>query len=68
MNRLIDFFRSLIDNQTISNTFNETSRWYIIQSLRNFQWRIPSIWCEINQQAKGLLDHSSKSVRECISG
>jgi hypothetical protein len=68
MNRLIDFFRSLIDNQTISNTFNETSRWYIIQSLRNFQWRIPSIWCEINQQAKELLDHSSKSVRECISG
>jgi len=67
MNRLIEFFRTLINDETIANTFNETSRWYLIQTLKNFQWRIPSIWFDINEKAKELLDHSSKSVREYIS-
>ena len=51
----------------MSNTFNETSRWYLIRNLNNFQWRIPSIWCEINKHAKELLDHPSKSIREHIA-
>ncbi|CAF3979958.1 unnamed protein product, partial [Rotaria sordida] len=68
MNRPIEFFRTLINNQTIVNTLNETSRWSLISSLRSFQWRIPSIWCSINEQAKVLLDHPSKSVRDYIVG
>jgi hypothetical protein len=51
----------------MTNTFNETSLWYLVQSLTNFQWRIPSLWLDINQQAKELLDHSSQSVRDCVS-
>ena len=67
MKRLIDFLCQLVNYQTIENTLNETSRWYLIRSLRHFQWRIPSIWCHINQQAKNFFDHPSKSVRENIS-
>jgi len=67
MNRLIDFFRTLINDETRFNTLNETSRWSLIRNLKIFQWRIPSIWNDINKQAKELLDHSSKSVREYIS-
>ncbi|CAF4179344.1 unnamed protein product [Rotaria sp. Silwood2] len=67
MYRLIDFIRTLINNQISSNTFNETSRWSLIQTLKMFQWRIPSIWCTIYEHAKELLDHSFKPVREHIA-
>ncbi|CAF3088703.1 unnamed protein product [Rotaria sp. Silwood2] len=67
MYRLIDFIRTLINNQISSNTFNETSRWSFIQTLKMFQWRIPSIWCTIYEHAKELLDHSFKPVREHIA-
>ncbi|CAF0841748.1 unnamed protein product [Rotaria sordida] len=67
MYRLVEFIRTLIDNQSSSNTFNETSRWSLIQTLRMFEWRIPSIWCDIYEHAKDLLDHSFKSVREHIA-
>ncbi|CAF5102562.1 unnamed protein product, partial [Rotaria sp. Silwood1] len=43
MYQLIDFIRTLINNQINSNTFTETSRWSLIQTLKMFQWRIPSI-------------------------
>ncbi|CAF1193810.1 unnamed protein product [Rotaria sp. Silwood1] len=68
MHRLIDFICSLvITNQTMGTTFNETSRWYLVEELRTFQWRIPSIWCAINDHAKTLLDHPFKTVRENIA-
>ncbi len=67
MYRLIDFLCTLIKNEIMTNTFNETSLWYLVRSLKNFQWRIPSIWMDINEQAKSLLDHSSQSVRDYIS-
>ncbi|CAF4800212.1 unnamed protein product [Rotaria sp. Silwood1] len=67
MHRLIEFIYLLINNYTTANTFNETARWYLIQNLRCFQWRIPSIWCTINEHAKQLLDHPSKAVRERIA-
>lgn len=51
----------------MTNTFNETSLWDLVRNLRNFQWRIPSLWMDINQQAIELLDHSSQSVRSYIS-
>ncbi|CAF2692623.1 unnamed protein product [Rotaria sp. Silwood2] len=49
------------------NAFNEICRWTLIQNLNEFQWRIPSIWCEINDYAKVLLDHPYKNVREGIA-
>ncbi len=64
MYRPIDFLRKLINNQITSNTLNESSCWFLIQSLKCLKWRIPSIWCEINKQAKELLDHPSKSIRD----
>ncbi|CAF3676972.1 unnamed protein product [Rotaria sordida] len=67
MYRLIDFMRTLINNRISSNTFNEISRWSLIQTLRMFQWRIPSIWCTIHEYARELLDHSFKPVREHIA-
>jgi hypothetical protein len=67
MHRPIEFLRSLINDQTILNTLNETSRLFIVKTLKCFQWRIPSIWCDINEHAKQLLDHSSKSVRDLIA-
>jgi hypothetical protein len=66
MYRPIQFLCSLINNQTIVNTLTESSRWCLIHTLKLFQWRIPSIWCDIQKQAKQLLDHPSKSVREYI--
>ncbi|CAF4961968.1 unnamed protein product [Rotaria sp. Silwood1] len=67
MYQLIDFIRTLINNQINSNTFTETSRWSLIQTLKMFQWRIPSIWCTIHEHAKELLDYSFKPVREHIA-
>ncbi|CAF3739250.1 unnamed protein product [Rotaria sp. Silwood1] len=65
--RLIHFIRTLINTKTMLNTFNEISRWTLITNLNEFQWRIPSIWCEINDYAKEFLDHPYKNVRESIA-
>ncbi|CAF2652171.1 unnamed protein product [Rotaria sp. Silwood2] len=64
MYRLIEFIRTLINNQTTENTLLETSRWFLVLKLTNFEWRIPAIWCEINEHAKEMLDHPYKAVRE----
>ncbi|CAF4677009.1 unnamed protein product, partial [Rotaria magnacalcarata] len=63
----INFISTLINCDTVGNTFNEASRWYLVQSLRVLQWRIPSIWYLIYEQAKELLDHPSKLMRERIA-
>ncbi|CAF1187532.1 unnamed protein product [Didymodactylos carnosus] len=60
MYRLIEFIRTLINNETMLNTFNGISRWSLIENLTYFQWRIPSILGQINEHAKVFLDHSSK--------
>ncbi|CAF1134879.1 unnamed protein product [Rotaria sordida] len=65
--RLIHFICTLINTKTMLNTFNEMSRWTLIENLREFQWRIPSVWCKINDYAKTLLDHPYKDVRESIA-
>ena len=67
MHRLIEFIRTLINDQTIVNTFLETSQWSLIQKLSNFEWRVPAIWCAINQYAKELIDHPYKAIRERIA-
>ncbi len=67
MHRLIDFIRTLIHSKTTSNTFSEIARWTLIRNLNEFQWRIPSIWCDINEHCKILLDHPSSAVRERIA-
>jgi hypothetical protein len=67
MHRLIDFMRTLINIKTMSNTFSEISRWSLLRNLCEFEWRIPSIWCEVNEHAKLLLDHPSSGVRERIA-
>ena len=59
--------RTLINTKTMLNTFNEMSRWTLIKNLSEFQWRIPSIWCDINNYAKSLLDHPYKDIRENIA-
>lgn len=64
MYRLIHFLCSLITNPVISSTFNEVARWSLIQVLKECQWRIPSVWSSLHEQAKGIMDHSSKLVRE----
>ncbi|CAF2578163.1 unnamed protein product [Rotaria sp. Silwood2] len=64
MYRTIQFLCSLINNQIKVNTLTETSRWYLIQQLSIFQWRIPSIWCSINEHVKKLLNHSFQVVRD----
>ncbi len=67
MYRVIDFIHTLINTKATSNTFNETAHWSLIRNLNGFQWRIPAIWCEINEHAKTLLDHPSPGVRERIA-
>ncbi|CAF1256683.1 unnamed protein product [Didymodactylos carnosus] len=67
MYRLIEFIRTLINNETMLNTFNGISRWSLIENLTYFQWRIPSILGQINEHAKVFLDHSSKGIRERIA-
>ncbi|CAF1068100.1 unnamed protein product [Rotaria sordida] len=64
MYRPIQFLRALINNQTSVNTLNEASRWYLIQQLDIFEWRIPSIWYSINEHVKKKLDHPFKVVRD----
>jgi hypothetical protein len=56
-----------MNTHAIGNTFLETSRWSFIQKLSNLEWRIPAIWCAINQHAKELLDHPYKAIRERIA-
>ena len=63
----INFIRQLINKQITANTFIETSRWYLIQTLTNLEWRVPSIWHSINENAKELIDHPFKAVRERIA-
>ncbi|CAF3648807.1 unnamed protein product [Rotaria sp. Silwood1] len=60
----IEFLRSLINTPTTVNTLNEASRWYLIQQLNIFQWRVPSVLCSINEHVKKLLDHPFKAVRD----
>lgn len=67
MYRLIDFIRTLINKQTPVNTFLETSRWFLVLKLTNFEWRVPAIWCAINEHAQKMLDHPYKAVREHIA-
>ncbi|CAF4636892.1 unnamed protein product [Rotaria sp. Silwood1] len=67
MCRPIQFICTLINQQTSAYTFNEASRWYLVQCLRVFQWRIPSVWHLIHEKAKDLLDHPSKWIRERIA-
>ncbi|CAF3716099.1 unnamed protein product [Rotaria sp. Silwood1] len=68
MYRLIDYICSLITNNHVMETaFDETSRWFLVEELKTFQWRIPSIWCIINNYAKELLDHPFKTVRTILS-
>lgn len=67
MYRPIEYLRSLMNTSASGNTFLETSQWTLIQKLGNLEWRIPAIWCEINQYAKGLLDHPYKAIRERIA-
>ncbi|CAF4137092.1 unnamed protein product, partial [Rotaria sordida] len=68
MHRLIDFLCSLIkNNQTIESASNERFRWRLVQELRHFQWRIPLVWCAINNFAKELLDRPFEIVRENIA-
>ncbi|CAF3366761.1 unnamed protein product [Rotaria socialis] len=67
MHRAIDFLRSLLNNQTIGNTFLETSHWNLVQKLSNFEWRIPSVWCALSQHAKDFIGHSYKAIRERIA-
>jgi hypothetical protein len=67
MYRPIQYLRSLINTHATGNTFLETSRWYLLQTLTNFEWRVPAIWCIINEQARELLDHPFKAVRERIA-
>ena len=68
MSRLIDFLRMLITNKkTTINTFNEAAHWRLIASLNRFNWRIPSIRCEIIEHAKLSLDHSSSDVRKHVA-
>ena len=50
-----------------SNTFNEAAHWSLIRNLNQFDWRIPSIWRDIIEHAKLLLDHSSSNVRERVA-
>ena len=67
MYHAIEFLCSLMTNQTIGNTFLETSRWSFVQKLSNFEWRIPEIWHTINQCARELLDHPYKAIRDRIA-
>ena len=56
-----------MNNQALGNTFLETSQWSLIHRLSNFEWRTPSLWVNISQYAKGLLDHPYKAIRERIA-
>ncbi|CAF4903678.1 unnamed protein product, partial [Rotaria sp. Silwood1] len=67
MYRLIEFIRTLINNKTTINTFLEISRWFLVLKLTIFEWRIPTLWCTINEYAKEMLDHPYKAVREYIA-
>ncbi len=67
MYRLINFLHTLINIKATSNTFNEIAHWSLIENLRKFHWRIPSIWHNINEHAKLLFDHPYKDVREQVA-
>lgn len=67
MHRPIEFLQTLIHDQHAVNTFLETSRWYLILKLTNFEWRVPAVWCAINEHATEMLDHPKKAVREHVA-
>ncbi|CAF1508051.1 unnamed protein product [Didymodactylos carnosus] len=67
MYKPIEYILSLTTEQTLANTFNETSRWYLTQTISNFEWRVPTVWTTINKHATELLDHPFKAVRERIA-
>lgn len=64
MFHLVEHFRRLI-NKDIE--MNEIIRWTIIQRLIHFQWKIPSIWHEINRNALPYLNHTSDELKFKIS-
>lgn len=67
MYRSVEYLRSLVNTHALGNTFLETSRWYLAQTLTNLEWRVPSTWCFLHDQAKELLDHPYKAIRERIA-
>lgn len=67
MYRPIEYLRSLINTHSTGNTFLETSRWCLVQTLTNFEWRVPVVWRYINEHGRDMLDHQYKSIRERIA-
>jgi hypothetical protein len=67
MHRLIEFIHTLINDQTIANTFLGTSRWFLVLKLTNFEWRVSAICCATNEQSKEMLHHPYKPVRDHIA-
>lgn len=67
MYRIIDFLRTLIEHKPTSNTFNEAAHWSLVRNINQFDWRAPSVWNEIIEQAKLNLDHSATNVRDRIA-
>ena len=67
MYRPIEYLRSLMNSYSSGNIFLENKRWTLILKLSNFEWRIPTVWCAINQYAKEFLDHPYKTIRERIA-
>jgi hypothetical protein len=51
----------------MSNTFLELPKWILVQSLGNLEWRIPTNWTSVYQQAKQTLHHPYKAIREQIA-
>lgn len=54
----------LIKEDQTTNWYKQSLYWSLLINFKGFQWRIPSIWCELNEYAQTYLDHSFKDLRE----
>ena len=58
--QFIDFLRTFINK-------NDATHWSLLIYINRFGWRIPSMWHDVIESAKTLLDHSSPIVRTLVA-
>ena len=63
LSHLINYLIKLIKEDQTINWYKQSLYWSLLGNFKGFQWRIPSIWCQLNEYAQSFLDHSFKDLR-----
>jgi proteasome activator subunit 4 len=72
MHFYIDYFKKLVekklnDDQNKTSSFQNAACLSLMHGIKQFEWRIPEVWFELNLLFESKMNHSYKVVREKIA-